>query len=160
VLLEQVARALAERDEDIRFVMVVESEVAERFAGIPGVEPHTRVSDEKLRELYRSSDALFLPLAECAANNTLLEGMACGLPVIATDLPGLREYAGPAVARLVPRYDPAAAIEAIVSLSHEPQALRAWLGQNARRRACGYEAGSAAARLTGVYRSVAGAGAS
>ena len=43
--------------------------------------------------LYQGADLLLLPLIDATANNTLLEGLACGLPVLASDLTGVRDYA-------------------------------------------------------------------
>jgi glycosyltransferase involved in cell wall biosynthesis len=31
-------------------------------------------------------------LKDCTANNSLLEGLACGVPAVTTDLPGIRDY--------------------------------------------------------------------
>jgi glycosyltransferase involved in cell wall biosynthesis len=50
---------------------------------------HRYVSDEELRDLYQKSDLLFLPLTKATANNALVEAMSCGLPVLASDLPGI-----------------------------------------------------------------------
>lgn len=91
------------RDHDLLF------ELARRFAGKsgfefhlvspgidgpppPNVTRHDGVSDEALRALYHDADVLLLPLRNATANNALLEGIACGLPVVTTDLPGVRDY--------------------------------------------------------------------
>jgi len=50
------------------------------------------ISDDDFLEMYNSVDAVFLPFEDAAANNVLLEGLSCGLPVITTDLPATREY--------------------------------------------------------------------
>lgn len=57
---------------------------------------HRNVDDRSLRSLYQQSHLLFLPLTGATANNTLLEGIACGLPVVATDLDSIRAYLGEA----------------------------------------------------------------
>ena len=51
-----------------------------------------KVSDEKLPEIYRQADLLILPSINKneAFGLVLLEAMACGVPVIASDLPGVR----------------------------------------------------------------------
>lgn len=50
------------------------------------------VNDEKLREMYQSATLLFLPLKDVTACNSILEAMACGLPIITSDLEGNRGY--------------------------------------------------------------------
>jgi len=116
------------------------------------VEAHTGISDHHLRALYRGADALFLPLVQATANNPLLEAMACGLPVVATDLVGVREHAGEAGAHLFARLDPAAAIEAIRGLAAESEGRRAELGRRSRERAEQLTWHVAATALSGVYR--------
>jgi len=51
------------------------------------------LTDDHLLKQYQEADVLLLPLKDATANNSLLEGMACGLPVVITDLPGARDYA-------------------------------------------------------------------
>ncbi len=46
---------------------------------------------EKLREIYSAADALILASESEGWPNVLLESLACGTPVIATDIPGARE---------------------------------------------------------------------
>jgi glycosyltransferase involved in cell wall biosynthesis len=149
-LLEQVITAFAERDAQVRFVVVGTPETRERFARLPRVDARTGVSDGELRDLYRRSDVLFLPLVQAAASNTLLEAMACGLPVVATGLPGVREYAGPDAARFVPPFDPAAAVTAIARMAGDAEE-RERRGRRARERALTFDWLACAAVLRAVY---------
>jgi glycosyltransferase involved in cell wall biosynthesis len=69
------------------------NEACYRMAMSHRVRWHSDLTDEELRSVYRQSDLLLLPLRDSTANNGLLEGMACGLPVIITDVGGVRDYA-------------------------------------------------------------------
>jgi glycosyltransferase involved in cell wall biosynthesis len=53
---------------------------------------HRNISDESLLGLYRSADLLLLPLIESTANNAMLEATSCGLPIVTTDVGGVRDY--------------------------------------------------------------------
>jgi glycosyltransferase involved in cell wall biosynthesis len=130
--------------------------VAERLASTPGVEfhvvtarrtgleglanvvRHRDLGDEALRDLYRGADVLLLPLTAATANNALLEGMACGLPVVSSDLPAVRAYVGDDAAALAPAGPPDAAADALADallrLRADPAARRA-AGARARARA-------------------------
>jgi len=82
----------------LHFEMVVPrqsrgNEACYRMAMSHRVRWHSDLTDEDLRSVYRHSDLLLLPLRDSTANNGLLEGMACGLPVIVTDVGGVRDYA-------------------------------------------------------------------
>lgn len=68
----------------------VRQQLQERVRLLHGIE------DEDLKNLYRQATALFLPLKDAGANNALLEAMACGLPIVVSDFPVTREYAGDA----------------------------------------------------------------
>ena len=67
------------------------------------------VADDELRAWYHAADALAFPSLKEGWGLAVLEAMAAGLPVVATDIPVFREYLTPGVdALLVPPADPAA----------------------------------------------------
>jgi glycosyltransferase involved in cell wall biosynthesis len=80
----------------------------------------------------RASDLFVLPSRAEGMPNALLEALACGLPAVATDVPGSREVleGGGDAGRLVPVGDPTALAEAIARLVRDP-AMRQGLGLRA-----------------------------
>ena len=69
--------------------------VSSRHEGLddlPNVRAYKGIDDVALRKLYQQSTLLLLPMVHATANNALLEGIACGLPVVASALPGLKAY--------------------------------------------------------------------
>ena len=101
---------------------------------LPHIRIHKGLGDAALADLYRRADVLFLPLLESTANNALLEGIASGLPVVATDLTSVRAYLSNAGTILVRPGDYQAFIAALVRLRNSPRE-RAGLGRLARARA-------------------------
>jgi glycosyltransferase involved in cell wall biosynthesis len=74
----------------------------------------------------RASDLFVLPSRAEGMSNALLEAMACGIPVVATDVAGNREVVGEdgTAGRLVPAEDPAALAEAVATLVASPTLRR------------------------------------
>jgi glycosyltransferase involved in cell wall biosynthesis len=128
-LLAEIARALVERS-DIELHVVSASAPA---FDLPNVTLHRAIDDEALRALYRQSNLLVLPLTDATANNALLESMATGLPIVASDLPSLREYAPTTAATFLPR--DAQAFAATVLALADDDMRRAAMGRAARERA-------------------------
>jgi glycosyltransferase involved in cell wall biosynthesis len=67
-----------------------------RYRDVPGIVTTGFVTIERLAELYRGALALVMPSLEEGFGLPVAEAMACGTPVIASDIPSLREVAGDA----------------------------------------------------------------
>jgi glycosyltransferase involved in cell wall biosynthesis/tetratricopeptide (TPR) repeat protein len=126
-VFKSVARILP----DVDFLVVGRS--AAELASLPNVTIQSGVADDALAKLYRSADLLFLPLIDATANNALLEGMACGLPVVTTDLETTRAYASEADGCLVPPGDVDGLVAAVRILQRDVRRRRA-MGRRARQR--------------------------
>jgi glycosyltransferase involved in cell wall biosynthesis len=102
---------------------------------------------------YRAADVFALSSDFDNSPNAVLEAMASGLPVVATDVGGVREFmpddAGGAV---VPHRDPGALANAIERYITRPAEARAAGALNRRRAAADYSWRSSAERLLDVYR--------
>lgn len=148
--------AVAERmreDPGIRFDIVSPYETG--LEQLPNVTHHKGISDADLVALYQRADLLLLPLKDATANNAILEGLACGLPVLSTRLESVRLYVPGDEAILLQRNDPEALCEAINRLRRDP-ADRARRGALARARAETLAWPQLAARFDQLYTAVLG----
>lgn len=95
--LEEFVAASQKASRKFRFHLVVPAMARKvdahyRLAMYDNVRWHTGLSDVGLRDLYRSSHLLLLPLMDATANNALLEAAACQLPILVTSVGGTRDY--------------------------------------------------------------------
>lgn len=87
----------------------------------------------------------------------LVEAMAAGLPVIASDIPGYREVVRDGIdGLLVPPRDPGVLAEAIAGVLDQPDVAKGF-GEAGRERAKRYSWDTVAGEIEDVYRGVAGA---
>jgi glycosyltransferase involved in cell wall biosynthesis len=155
--LGEVVRRLAGRG--FAFDIVTNRETG--LEGLPGVHRHQDVGDDRLLALYQEADALLLPVTQSTANNALLEGIACGLPVVSTRLPSIEAYV-PAqpqnnAAILVEGNDPDELSWAVLRLRDDPGLAQA-MGRRARTRAEELAWERIAPRYAKVYEALQGAG--
>jgi glycosyltransferase involved in cell wall biosynthesis len=107
------------------------------LAQLPSAEMKERVRFVSCspRQLVWGSDLFVLPSYREGMPRSILEAMACGLPVVATNIRGSREeVVHGETGYLVPIRDPQALGEAIVSLAHNSE-LRNRMGRAGRKRA-------------------------
>jgi glycosyltransferase involved in cell wall biosynthesis len=122
--LEEIINTVTKQEKRVLFDLIVpprarELPVLRRLESKDQVVWHHGISDEKLREIYRQAVALILPIHDCTANNALLEAMACGLPVIATNAGGLPDYTAKSFADLLPRGDSQAFVRCMLQLLYD-----------------------------------------
>ena len=103
----------------------------------PRLAPHVRktgsVPYEGVEKLYWESDVFVFPSVAESFGHPLVEAMASGLPVIASDIPICREICGEAALYFNP-WEPGELSEKILLLSQNP-ALRQRLAEAGRARA-------------------------
>ncbi len=97
------------------------------------VEIAPTVSQDALAALYSAADVLVLASSREGWPNVLLEAMACGTPVVATDVGGVPEIVrDPDVGRIVLERRPeklAEAITRVLATPRPPEAIRAYAAQ-------------------------------
>lgn len=86
----------------------------------PNVTWYAGVSDEALRELYWQNYLLFTPFQESGANTAVVEALACGLPIVTTDIGGIRDYGGGSIFPLVANNDDDACVDLITHYIARP----------------------------------------
>jgi len=152
-LLRKLIINMASADRSVKFLATVWEEDRKYFEGLDNVTVKTKVSDEELREYYRRCPVLVQPMKDCTANNSMLEGMACGCPAVASEVGGVRDYVDDSCAILVPEPDPGVFAGRILDLLNDPVRLRLMSG-NAREKALEFNWPKIAERLKEVYRLV------
>ena len=115
-----------------------------------GMIPHATTA-----ELYRSADVLAVPSTFDNSPNVVLEAMACGLPIVATDSGGAQEFVEDSAAgTIVPVGDVAAFADALESWLRDPARRRAAGARNRARVVADYSWRASAEQVLDVYHRV------
>ena len=110
------------------------------------------ISDEALREAYRTAGVGIFSLNQATANNAILEAMACGIPVVATDIGGVREMVGDA-AVLTEHWNGESLAEGVLRVLRD-RALAIRLGKAGRERVLDFGYDRMAQHMRRVYARV------
>ncbi len=106
---------------------------------------------------YRAADVFALTSDFDNSPNVVLEAMACGLPVVSTDVGGVREFVGADGGDLVPAGDAAAFAAALLGVFSAPDRAAATGRHNRRTAIARFSWRVSAQKLLDVYRGVVAA---
>lgn len=108
-----------------------EREIEAALSEVSGVERRGPIPDEDLPRWYRQAALYAFPSLHEGFGFPLLEAMACGTPVVASDIPVLREIGGDAAVYADP-HDADALTEAMRSVLADPTRREAGLARAAQ----------------------------
>ncbi|MBN2433364.1 MAG: glycosyltransferase family 4 protein [Acidobacteria bacterium] len=141
------------RKPKVEFHIVTFAWCHEFYRGLENVHLYADLTDDQLRELYRNSHALLLPMNDCTANNAVLEAMACGLPVLSTDVGSIRDYVTGENAILAPPDSAEPLIDALLEAERDRRRFQA-MGAASIRQAALFDWHRVAEQMLAVYRRI------
>ena len=114
------------------------------------VEFYDNISDEQLLELYHASRVACFSLSDLTCSNAILEAMACGLPLVLTNVGGALEYVTREAAVLCRPGDANEFAQGIVALlEHRPEIAK--MGAASRQRALRFDFTTVAEEMRRAY---------
>lgn len=135
-MLVLVVKQLAKMMPELRFDLLVplhhrSSPALAPLLNHPAVTWHAGLNDQQLRALYQQSYLMLLPMNDSGANTAVVEALASGLPIVTTDVGGIRDYGGGTMFTVVANGDH----DGMISLVEQYLSKRLWrdeIGQKCR----------------------------
>lgn len=121
--LNRTIPRLSEEMKNLEVNVVIHPAHVNRVAKHVCVNIFTQVSDKTLRSLYQESTALFLPMLNSTACNSILEAMACGLPIITSDVGGNKGYLEGTKSLLIKNEDEKNLVKKVIELLNDDKRL-------------------------------------
>jgi glycosyltransferase involved in cell wall biosynthesis len=150
VTLRRVFEIVRAQDRNIKFAVVTSRSNHQLFVGLENVDLMSDLPEPELISLYQDTDLLLQPLEDGTANNAILEGMACGLPTVATDIGAVRDYMDEECGILVPPHCAEAMADAVLSL-YKNDSMRGQMAVKARERALQFDWSIIVDKMKQVY---------
>jgi len=138
---------------NIRIKVISGRQNLKYFADLKNVEFIERITDLALKQAYQSASCLLVAVEDSTANNALLEGLACGLPIVTDGVGGIPEYLNETCSLITDAKQPELLVESIVSLSESLSKCSA-MGEASRSRAIELDWSNIAARTNHLYSSL------
>ncbi|MDA1335153.1 MAG: glycosyltransferase family 4 protein [bacterium] len=134
--IEPTAKLL-EENKDIEVVVVGTGPMDGRIKG-PNITLIGSVAQNEVPRYLAAADIFFMPSEEEGFPNVLLEAMVLGIPIVASDIGGVREIVSPWLRDYVSLQDPAIFAKNIKKLIKEPALIKT-ISEEERRWVTNYE---------------------
>jgi glycosyltransferase involved in cell wall biosynthesis len=135
------------------FHVVTKPEHFAYFTGCANTYFHSNISEAELITQYGDADALLLPVYDATANNSVLEALACGTPVISTAVGGIPDYVDETCGWLLPKGEAGPVVELVKRLCEQRDILES-RRHAARIQALKFDWSRIAERMFAVYAAV------
>lgn len=153
--LRAVIRIMNLRSNQIKHTVITWKRNFVHFEVLKNITLRTGLNDKELLRYYQNATVLLQPMENCTANNSVLEGLACGLPIVATDVGGIRDYVDESCAILVPPHEPEMMAEEVIGLLEDRSRLEK-MSDNSRKRALEFSWPKIAEKMKDVYKEILG----
>ena len=97
---------------------------------------------------------MIMPLHDATANNAVLESLACGLPLVVSDVGAVRDYVNPEGTALIQPYDSQSMAQVVLDLFDSPHTRKA-MSEISREQALNFCWPNVVRKLQDVYSEVA-----
>jgi glycosyltransferase involved in cell wall biosynthesis len=139
----------------VQFDVVIRQALWPVFTGCANTRLHAGISEDELIRLYRDADALLMPVVDATANNSILESLACGTPVISNSVGGIPDYVDDTCGWLFGKGEVLGIVKLIDQLCNYPEI--AWSRrESARRKSMEFSWDRVAEQMMTIYEAVAG----
>jgi phosphatidyl-myo-inositol alpha-mannosyltransferase len=143
---------------NVRLIVVGDGKRREDYQRLVDREfgPDVQLVGPKLEQrpsFYTTADIYCAPISKASFGMTLLEAMACGRPIVATDNDGYRDLLSPKEGLLVPPHDPVVFADAIMELIGDAVRRRE-MGEAGRAKAQQFAWPSVTARIVSYYEEI------
>jgi glycosyltransferase involved in cell wall biosynthesis len=136
-----------------KFIVVMSDKKKSLLGQHPNLSFKSGIPEPELLHLYRSASILLMPLHDATANNSILEAMSTGLPMVLTDIGAVRDYVRPDCALLIPPYQAQVMSEAVLDLLNN-EAARKNMSILCREHAMNFSWKKSVNKLLQVYHAV------